>query len=215
MDLDIYQMLDMYRDAKAKLKENGFQVPEYAVNSENPHDDNVSNDDMEYEVHKLGEDEFMGLVAMRKPSRVAEYEDNNGGDEGDRKANEVGDNGEDSSEDSDIDESGKDVDEEGDVISLIDVDEMSEQEIDIDLDDLRNPYLEDEIPRLINTGELDDNNNSTDVWTKIDLNGTKLHTLFWTACNAYTKHVHKQAMKAIKKESVATHEWLRRELIEN
>ena len=118
------------------------------------------------------------LRSLGQPSRAAEYEDNNGGDEGDRKENEVGDNGEDSSKDSDIDESGKDVDESGkdvdkesDVISLTDVDETSEQETDVDLDDLRNPYLEDEIPRLIDTSELDDNGNSTDVWTKIYLNG--------------------------------------------
>ena len=54
---------------------------------------------------------------------------------------------------------------------MTDVDETSEQETDVDLDDLRNPYLEDEIPRLIDTSELDDNGNSTDVWTKIYLNG--------------------------------------------
>ena len=45
--------------------------------------------------------------------------------------------------------------------------------------------------------------------------GTKVHTLFWTACNAYTKLVHKQAMEAINKETVATYEWLHRELVEN
>ncbi|KAJ8441647.1 LOW QUALITY PROTEIN: hypothetical protein Cgig2_019781 [Carnegiea gigantea] len=44
----------------------------------------------------------------------------------------------------------------------------------------------------------------------IDYPGAKPNTLFWTACNAYTEHVHKQAMEAIK-ESVAENEWLLRE----
>lgn len=30
MDLDMYQMLDLHRDAKDKLRENGLEVPEYA-----------------------------------------------------------------------------------------------------------------------------------------------------------------------------------------
>ena len=38
--------------------------------------------------------------------------------------------------------------------------------------------------------------------------GTKLHLLFWTASNAYNEHVFKQAMEAIKKESVVAYEWL-------
>ena len=42
---------------------NGFNEP---VNNENPPDDNVSDDDMESEVHQLREEEFMGLVAKRK-----------------------------------------------------------------------------------------------------------------------------------------------------
>ncbi|KAJ8422045.1 hypothetical protein Cgig2_001037 [Carnegiea gigantea] len=58
------------------------------VNSDNPHDDNVSDDDME-----------------SKPCGAAEYEDNNGGEEGDREENEVSDSREDSSKDGDFDES--------------------------------------------------------------------------------------------------------------
>ena len=73
---------------------------------------------------------------MSQPSRVAEYEDNNVGDEGDREENVVGGSGEDSYEDSDFDELGEDIHEEGDVISLTDSDKMSEQETDDDLDDL-------------------------------------------------------------------------------
>jgi len=45
--------------------------------------------------------------------------------------------------------------------------------------------------------------------------GIKLHTFFSTANNTYTEHVHKQAMKAIKKESVDVYEWLFREPAEN
>ncbi|KAJ8433889.1 hypothetical protein Cgig2_004611 [Carnegiea gigantea] len=40
----------------------------------------------------------------------------------------------------------------------------------------------------------------------VEIIGAKLHTLFWTACNAYTEHVHKQVMKAIKKVSVISYE---------
>jgi len=43
----------------------------------------------------------------------------------------------------------------------------------------------------------------------------KLHTLFWTAFNAYTEHVHKKTIEVIKKESVATYEWLLREPVQN
>jgi len=46
------------------------------------------------------------------------------------------------------------------------------------------------------------------------VSGIKLHLLFWTACNAYNKHVHKQAMEAIKKESVGAYKWSMAEPIE-
>lgn len=49
----------------------------------------------------------------------------------------------------------------------------------------------------------------------VDYPGAKLHSLFWTACNAYTEHVHKQAVEAIKKDSVATYEWLLKESVQN
>ncbi|KAJ8432620.1 hypothetical protein Cgig2_032901 [Carnegiea gigantea] len=39
-----------------------------------------------------------------------------------------------------------------------------------------------------------------------DYPGAKLHMLFWTACNAYTKHVYKQTMESIKKESKEAYE---------
>ena len=44
--------------------------------------------------------------------------------------------------------------------------------------------------------------------------GAKLYTLLWTACNAYTEHVHKQVMKAIKKELVVAYKWLLGEPVE-
>ena len=46
------------------------------------------------------------------------------------------------------------------------------------------------------------------------VSGTKLHLLFWTTCNAYNEHVHKQALEAIMKESVGAYEWLMDEPIE-
>ncbi|KAJ8428100.1 hypothetical protein Cgig2_012392 [Carnegiea gigantea] len=116
------------------------------------------------------------------------------------------------------------------IVSLTDSDLMSWQDIDSEGDGIGNADLEDEIPRLIDTGTDDDNGNpSENVCSKIYLNGNmwarnsngtlyigaKLHTLFYTACNAYTEHVHKQAMEAIKKESIATYEWLFREPVQN
>jgi len=38
--------------------------------------------------------------------------------------------------------------------------------------------------------------------------GAKLHFLFWIAYNTYNKHVHKQAVEAIKKELMGAYEWL-------
>ena len=46
------------------------------------------------------------------------------------------------------------------------------------------------------------------------ISGTKLQLLFWTACNAYNEHVHKQTMEAIKKQSVGAYEWLLGEPVE-
>ncbi|KAJ8425921.1 hypothetical protein Cgig2_028808 [Carnegiea gigantea] len=45
--------------------------------------------------------------------------------------------------------------------------------------------------------------------------GAKLHLLFWTTSNAYTKHVYKQTMDAIKRESKKAYEWLVDEPIEH
>ncbi|KAJ8426558.1 hypothetical protein Cgig2_017074 [Carnegiea gigantea] len=38
--------------------------------------------------------------------------------------------------------------------------------------------------------------------------GAKLHMLFWASCNAYTKHVYKHTLEAIKKDSKEAYEWL-------
>ncbi|KAJ8422526.1 hypothetical protein Cgig2_002555 [Carnegiea gigantea] len=179
IDLDMYQMLDLCMDAKAKLQNvqpnNGLNE---LVNNENPLDNNVSDDDMESDVHQLREEEFMGLVANRKvktkewvdsliiipqsqhmlgeehgqftlspyeqpiispqrglhcydlkslsqPCGATEYEDSNGGEEGDMGENEVSNSVEDLYEDSDFDELGEEDDEEGDAVSLTDSDEMS------------------------------------------------------------------------------------------
>jgi len=46
------------------------------------------------------------------------------------------------------------------------------------------------------------------------ITGTKLHLLFWTGCNAYNEHVHKQVMEAIKKGSLGAYEWLMGEPVE-
>jgi len=45
--------------------------------------------------------------------------------------------------------------------------------------------------------------------------GAKLHLLFWTACNAYTKYVFNRTTKAIKKESKRAYDWLMDEPIEH
>ena len=42
---------------------NGLNEP---VNNKKPPDDNVSDDDMESNVHQLRDEEFMGLAAQRK-----------------------------------------------------------------------------------------------------------------------------------------------------
>jgi len=102
----------------------------------------------------LGRLHSFDLRSLGQPSKAAEYEDNNGGEKGDGKENEVGDNGDDLSKDSDFNESSEDVDEEGDDVSLTNSDERSEQVTDSDLDDLRNPDLKEEIPRLIDIDEL-------------------------------------------------------------
>ena len=39
--------------------------------------------------------------------------------------------------------------------------------------------------------------------------------LFWAACKAYTEHVYKHTMEAIKKESKEVYEWLLDELVEH
>ncbi|KAJ8432423.1 hypothetical protein Cgig2_016053 [Carnegiea gigantea] len=133
-------------------------------------------------------------ISLSQPSRVAQCKDNNVGQEGDREENVVGDSGEGSYEDSDFDELGEDIDEEGDVISLIDSDKMSEQETDSNLDDLRHPGLENEIPKLIDTGELDDNGNPIEnIWIKICLN----------VSNGSNRGVN------------CAYKWLLRELVEN
>ncbi|KAJ8434498.1 hypothetical protein Cgig2_021454 [Carnegiea gigantea] len=69
-------------------------------------------------------------------------------------------------------------------------------------DVIDNPSLDDEIPRQIVTVDVDDD-------------GVKLHLLFWTACNAYTKHVYKQTMDVIKRESKKAYGWLVDESIEH
>ncbi|KAJ8428331.1 hypothetical protein Cgig2_002684 [Carnegiea gigantea] len=62
---------------------------------------------------KSSQDPSLGDIDLGLgPSTVAEYEDNNGSEEGDREENEVCDSGDDSSQGSDFDESGEDVDEE-------------------------------------------------------------------------------------------------------
>ncbi|KAJ8448500.1 hypothetical protein Cgig2_012144 [Carnegiea gigantea] len=48
-----------------------------------------------------------------------------------------------------------------------------------------------------------------------DCLSAKLHLLFLTACNAYTKHAYKQTMDAIKRESKKAYEWLVDEPIEH
>ncbi|KAJ8443349.1 LOW QUALITY PROTEIN: hypothetical protein Cgig2_015830 [Carnegiea gigantea] len=45
--------------------------------------------------------------------------------------------------------------------------------------------------------------------------GAKSHLLFWAACNAYTKHVYKRPMDAIKRESKKAYEWPVEEPIEH
>ncbi|KAJ8444478.1 hypothetical protein Cgig2_024042 [Carnegiea gigantea] len=47
------------------------------------------------------------------------------------------------------------------------------------------------------------------------VDGAKLHLLFWTTYNGYNKHVHNQAIEAIKKESVAAYDWLLGETVEH
>ena len=48
-----------------------------------------------------------------------------------------------------------------------------------------------------------------------NITGAKLHLLFWTACNAYTKHVFTRSMEAIKRESKRAYEWLMDEPVEH
>jgi len=47
------------------------------------------------------------------------------------------------------------------------------------------------------------------------ITGAKLHLLFWTACNAYTKHIFTRSMEAIKRESKRAYEWLMDEPVEH
>ncbi|KAJ8432097.1 hypothetical protein Cgig2_001178 [Carnegiea gigantea] len=192
-----------------------------SANNKNPPTYNVSDDDMGSEDHQLGDKEFRGLVNMMKakakewPSRAAEYEDNNGEEEGDRQENEVGDSGDDLSEDSDFNESGEDVDEEGDDVSLTNSDERSEQATHSDLDDLRNPDLDEEIPRL-GDGVTWKVKSITGVYQNHPILSVQSYTLvFWTVYNAYTEHLYKRERKVIKKKSVAAYEWLLREPIKN
>jgi len=75
----------------------------------------------------LGGLHYYHLRSLAQLRKAAVYEDNNGSEEGDREEKEIGDNREDSSKDSDFDELGEDVDEEGDVVSLINSNEMSKR----------------------------------------------------------------------------------------
>lgn len=107
----------------------------------------------------LGELHSYDLRSLSWAYGIIEYEDNNGGEDGDREENKVGDSGEDSYEDGNFDEIGGEDDEEGDAISFTNSDEMIGQESDNDVDGIGSPEMEDEIPRLIDIGRHDDNKN--------------------------------------------------------